>query len=124
MYSYMTETIINVERAIENYPELDFSNIEETANFLSDELWADDSVTGNGSGSYTMNRAIAKANLEGDDDAMYYISEASQDFGFGDKEVGKRFLAQDWEWFDVTIRCYLLNEAIWQVVQKMAADRH
>lgn len=38
----------------------DFSDRDELENYLNDELWTCDSVTGNASGSYTMNRLTAR----------------------------------------------------------------
>lgn len=37
----------------------DFSDRDELESYLNDELWTCDSVTGNASGSYTMNRLTA-----------------------------------------------------------------
>lgn len=36
----------------------DFSDRDELENYLNGELWTCDSVTGNASGSYTMNRFV------------------------------------------------------------------
>jgi len=38
----------------------DFSDRDELESYLNDELWTCDSVTGNASGSYTMNRLMAR----------------------------------------------------------------
>ena len=35
------------------------------------------------------------------------------------EDIGKHFISQDWEWFDVTIRCYLLGQAIAEVLEEM-----
>lgn len=122
MYSYMTDMIQAVENAIvQNYYLEDREDIEEFIIRLNDDLWDDDSVTGNGSGSYTMNRAMALANIQGDPEAFDYIREAVEAFGTPAEEISKRFLSEDWEYFDVTIRCYLLSAAILAAVDNVIA---
>lgn len=75
---------------------------------LNERLWVDDSVTGNGSGSYTFNAWRAEENLAHNWDLMV---EAAQDFGMEQPVIG-----DGWEYgpeyWDVTIRCYLLADAI------------
>lgn len=83
---------------------------------LNEELWVVDSVTGNASGSYTFNRAIAQDYVN---DNIDLLEEAVSSFGISDEEVGKRFLEQNFEWMDVTIRCYLLGEAISRAVEEL-----
>ena len=72
---------------------------------LYDDLWIEDSVTGNGSGSYTMNTLEAEQNLVGN---YNLLCRALTEFGEGDKMVID-FGPED---ADVTIRCYLLSQAI------------
>ena len=76
---------------------------------LNDELWTVDSVTGNGSGSYTFSRAKAREYVTGNLDL---VQEMASDFCVDNAELGKHFVEDDWEWFDVSIRCYLLSWAI------------
>lgn len=78
---------------------------------LNDELWIDDSVTGNGSsGSYTFNREQAREYVQAD--GSDYIRDMCSEFGIEAGEIGQRFIDNDWEWIDVSIRCYLLSWAI------------
>lgn len=77
--------------------------------WLNDELWADDSVTGNGSGSFTMSNKQSRENVV---DNFPLLIEACQEFCVDFKEFGKKMYAEDWEWADVTIRCYVLWSAI------------
>ena len=84
---------------------------------LNDELWTYDSVTGNGSGSYTFSRERAREYVQ--DDGRDYISDMCAEFGMDAGEVGQRFLDDDWEWFDVSIRCYLLGQAIGAVLDEL-----
>ena len=76
-----------------------------------DELWITDSVTGNASGSYTFNRAAAKENLNNNFDL---ICDAMTEFGCLDELVDK-VRNEEWEYLDVTIRCYLLGSALYKV---------
>lgn len=77
------------------------------AEHLHDELWLEDSVTGNLSGSYTMNKWMAEEFLAHNYDILY---DAMVEFGC------KTDLLNDPEACDVTIRCYLLLECIRQVL--------
>lgn len=79
-------------------------NREEWAEELDDELWTEDSVTGNASGSYTFSSYVAEEYLVHNFDLL---AEALSEFG-DDVNV----LEKGAEWCDVTIRCYLLYSAI------------
>lgn len=72
---------------------------------LNDELWTADSVTGNGSGSYTFNAWQAEEYLCHNLDLL---GEALGEFGCGPEYM----IEHGPEACDVTIRCYLLGEAI------------
>lgn len=78
------------------------NRVEENFN---DELWTDDAVTGNASGSYTFNTYAAEENLCHN---MDLLAEVCDEFG-GD--IGDA-IRRGAEYCDVTIRCYLLNGAI------------
>ena len=80
---------------------------------LNDDLWTCDSVTGNGSGSYTFNRWQAKEYVLGSIDLL---REALREFCVDADTIGDKFLSEDWEYFDVTIRCYILGSVIYQVL--------
>lgn len=71
MYNYLENMVEDVKEYIKN--EIDFSEYEdmdELRESLNDDLWAEDSVTGNGSGSYTFNRAIAKEYVDENKDLV------------------------------------------------------
>ena len=72
---------------------------------FNDELWTDDAVTGNGSGSYTFNAYIAEENICHNMDLLADVCDE-----FGD-DVGDA-IRRGAEFCDVTIRCYLLRGAI------------
>lgn len=108
--------VIEDEYVLSDYPDRDAFEEE-----LRDVLWADDSVTGNGSGSYTYDRAKAREYVQGDPNAMDYIRELISEFD--EKDVAlEKFLSEDWEWFDVSIRCYLLDQAISEVLDELYGE--
>lgn len=83
---------------------------------LNDDLWTADSVTGNGSGSYTFNRVQASLYVL---DNMDLLQKAINEFATDPATVVDKFISEDWEWFDVTIRCYLLWSVISDVLDEM-----
>lgn len=76
---------------------------------LNDALWVEDSVTGNASGSYTFNRYMAKEYVG---EWLDVLRDALKEFGTPSEMIVEKFLDGEWEYFDVTIRCYLLGGAI------------
>lgn len=71
---------------------------------LYEELFVADSVTGNGSGSYTFSSAAAEENIAG---STQLLGEAMSEFC-----SGPDLLEQGAEACDVTIRCYLLGQLL------------
>ena len=86
----------------------DFDDLGEK---LHDEMWTADSVTGNESGSYTCNAWQAEENLCHN---LELIQEVGRDFGELDMTSPERC--------DVSIRCYLLDECIIEVLNKDYSD--
>ena len=82
---------------------------------LNDELWTVDSVTGNASGSYTFNTWEAEENLAHNWDLL---AEALDEFGQDRTDV----LKQGAEAMDVTIRCYLLGQAIAEALDELEEE--
>ena len=74
---------------------------------MFDTILGEDSVTGNASGSYTMNRAIAKEYVIENIDLL---NRAVDEYGFNKKDIGEQFLSEEWEQLDVLIRLYLVGE--------------
>lgn len=117
MYNYLEAMKSDIKDYIKNEVNTsNYSDREELENDLNDILWNEDSVTGNASGSYTFNRADAK---EYADNNMDLLVEACKEFGVDNETVCKKFFAEDWEYFDVTIRCYLLNHAISEALDEI-----
>lgn len=82
---------------------------------LNDELWTVDSVTGNASGSYTFNTREAEENLAHNWDLL---AEALDEF----EQDGTDVLRQGAEAMDVTIRCYLLGQAIAEALDELEEE--
>ena len=114
-YDYLEAVKEDVKSYIENEVELsDYSSREELESYLNDELFVNDSVTGNGSGSYTFNTWQAEENICHNLDLL---AEALEEFG-----CDENYLKKGAEACDVTIRCYLLGQAISEVLDKMEID--
>lgn len=105
-YNYLENVKADVLAYLnENYADKEGTiDREEFAEQLNDDLWIEDSVTGNASGSYTCNAWQAEEYLAHNWDLL---AEAIEEFG-GNTDV----LRQGPEVYDVTIRCYLLGQAI------------
>lgn len=82
--------------------------IDDFGEKLSDELFCDDYITGNGSGSYTFSRYKAMEYVMDNKDLL---KEAYEEFGQLEK-LGDDFVSDNWEDMDVTIRCYILGTVI------------
>ena len=114
-YNYLENIKADVKEYIDNEINLkDFSDREELEEKLNDTLWTEDSVTGNASGSYYCNSWKAEEALAHNWDLL---AEAMKEFGC---EVD--LLEKGAEWADVTIRCYLLSQAIGEVLDEMEEE--
>ena len=76
---------------------------------IYNDLWIDDSVTGNGSGSYTFSSWEAEENVCHNLDLL---GEALSEFGCDGMEMNGG------EWADVTIRCYVLGQVIDEAIEE------
>lgn len=105
-YNYLKNLKEDIKNYIEeNEKELDFET-------LYDELFIEDSVTGNASGSYTFNTYQAEENLCHN---MDLLQEACEEFCCEPK-------LDNAEWCDVTIRCYLLGQALQEVIEELEEE--
>lgn len=120
MYDYLEAIKEDVVDFIKNDIELkDFADRDELESYLNDELFNSDRVTGNASGSYTFSSYEAKENIE---DNINLLAEACDELGTSAETVGDWFLSENWEAMDVTIRCYLLSQAIAEALDDMADE--
>ena len=117
-YDYLEAMTADVLDYIEENIDLtEYADAEELESFLNDELWTVDSVTGNASGSYYCNAYKAEEAIAHNTDLLI---EAIEEFG-DDVESYKKAL-QSPEYADVTIRCYLLGQAIAEAIEQLDYD--
>ena len=122
MYNYfenVKEDLLDVLADYEEYSSIENWN-EENRDEIWEEVyntaWTDDSVTGNGSGSYFFNSYKSGQALAGNFDLL---KEAIEEFG-GD--VGNAL--DNEESADVTIRCYILGQVLDKVLDEYLADKN
>ena len=118
-YNYLEAMIEDVKEYLRNEAEYDqddlFYNRSYLEEKLHDELWCNDSVTGNASGSYTFSTWKAEEYLCHNYDEL---ADACEEFGQDIGEAVKRGA----EFCDVTIRCYLLGRAISEALDEIEAE--
>ena len=115
MCDYREEVKSDVLDCIRNEIDFeDFETLDELEEKLNDDLWVNDSVTGNASGSYTCNSYEAEENIAHNWDLL---QEALEEFGNEESPISKGA-----EWCDVTIRCYLLGECIAAALEEIEDD--
>ena len=122
MYDYLEEMKADIKQHLEENFEYKYSNVEsleELGEMLNDNLWTADSVTGNASGSYFCNSYRARECVL---DNMDTCKEALAEFCIDAETIGEKFLNDEWEYLDVTIRCYLLGQAIGETLQDIKED--
>lgn len=116
-YNYFEQVCADVREWINEHAEgvkVTAENRDELAQEWQDEMWTADSVTGNGSGSYTFSTWQAEENLCHN---LELLREACDEFGCDVREY-----MESAESADVTIRCYLLPQAISQVLDELEED--
>ena len=118
-YNYKNAVTEDVRKYINNHiedvrkyiKENEVTDINEVYEFLYDDMFVSDSVTGNASGSYTFNAYRAEENICHNLDLL---AEACEGFG-SDTDI----LKNGAEACDVTIRCYLLSDCLHEVLSEM-----
>ncbi len=114
-YDYLQAVIDDVKQYIaDNKITVTTDNRDEIEQQLNEDLFTEDSVTGNASGSYTFSTYQAEENLCRN---MDLLADALSYFGFT-----LDYLEKGAEACDVTIRCYLLNQAISDVLDEIEVD--
>lgn len=108
----------NMKEDVKEYIKENYEGIEEVnKEKLYDDLFIDDSITGNGSGSYTFNREVAREFIYNNEDLL---EEAIQEFCCSSEEIAKHIF--DYEWQDVTIRCYLLGQVVEEAMEELESE--
>lgn len=115
-YNYLDAMKDDIKNYIdENVTQEDWTeNRDGLENHLNEELWTADSVTGNASGSYTFNSYTAKEYVMDNTDLL---ADALTEYG-SREEAADILLDGEWESADITIRCYLLGQAISKVLDE------
>ena len=118
-YNYFEAVKEDVKSYIENEIDIkkalsEAGDIDNLKDNLYDDLFCNDSVTGNASGSYTFNTWQAEENLCHN---MDLLKEALEGFG-----CGIEYLEKGAEACDVIIRCYLLSSAISEVIDGLGLE--
>lgn len=123
-YNYFEAVKADVKEWIEYNMDLEhdiitgqFEDRDEIEDYLNDTLWTEDSVTGNASGSYTCNTYEAEENLAHNWDLMVEVANE-----FGEEAIINDGWDHGAEYWDVTIRCYLLNQVISEVLDELEED--
>ena len=112
-YNYLEQIKEDVKNFIEeNNITVTVDNREEIEEQLNDELWNDDTITGNASGSYFCNTDRAAEAIAFNWDLL---ADALEYFGYENINPIKK--GEDW--CDVLIRCYLLPQAISEVIEEI-----
>jgi len=120
-YNYFEAVAADVRAWCEenaDYTPMSVDSREDMAEYLNDTLWTEDSVTGNGSGSYTFDYSKAREYVLADLDT---VREAFEEFD-GKARFADLFFSEDWETIDVIARCYCLGAAIADVVPELPAE--
>lgn len=111
--TYFEQVKADVEQYMEDneyyFNMADYRDADDFQDSIYDAMWTADSVTGNGSGSYTFNSEEAKENVLADTDT---VREALIEFCETAESVASAFLDGKWEFLDVTARCYVLGLAV------------
>ena len=116
-YNYRKEMATDIKEWIDNNITLDDWEFRgDLEDYLYNELWADNSITGNG-GNYYNTESYCEAYLAYNLDLMM---EACEEFCADMKTLLQHY--HDGElarYLDCTIRCYLLGEVIYTVLDEI-----
>lgn len=125
-YNYMEAVYDDIEAYIDGYlkyalPDCydsTYNELDRNALFdvLYDDMFIDDYITGNASGSYTFNTYKAEEYICHN---WELLEEALISYGY---ECSINILDKGAEWCDVIIRCYLLPEALQKAIDKHADE--
>ena len=115
-YNYFEAVREDVKQYInEHEVKVTTSNRDEVYGKLYEEMFCDDSVTGNASGSYTCNTWQAEENICHNLDLL---GEALAEFDCDPTYI----TGKGAEACDVTIRCYLLGQALDEVLDEIETE--
>lgn len=114
-YNYLEAVIEDVEERYDEYFEEYDADIqsdrEALEKKLNEDMWIDDGITGNASGSYTMNAWQAEENIAHNWDLIEEMRDELFDGQLDILDLGP-------ERVDVYLRCYVLGQAISAVLDE------
>ena len=91
-------------------------NLDEWRESLYDDMFVSDDVAGNASGSFSFSRALSRDCVLPN---MDLVGEMIRDFCIDAQTIGEKFIAENCEWFDVSIRCYLLGQVLDEALETL-----
>lgn len=115
MYDYLEAVKEDVMEYVKNEVDTDGIDFDELETRLYDDLFIEDSVTGNASGSYTFSSIKAQGYVE---DNKNLVREMCSEFG-NEEQVMNWWYEDDYESIDVSLRCYVLGNAIAEVIKEL-----
>ena len=115
MYNYYEAVKEDVLNYIKKEVDMNGMDLDELKERLYEDLKNNDSVTGNASGSYTLCRSEAQKYVEENKDL---VREMCDEFG-DHQRIANWWLTDDYESIDVSLRCYVLGNAIEMAVKEL-----
>ena len=120
-YNYFEEMKKDIESYLhENYTKEEIiEKLQDKNDFideLNDDLFCHDSITGNASGSYTFNSYVAREYVTANTELL---KDALECFCVDSETITDKFLNDEYEYFDVTIRCYILSGCVYEVIDEL-----
>lgn len=114
MYNYREEEIKDILDYIDTEVNLEEYEDEEELINLFDELWDEDTVTGNQSGYMT-----EKEHEHFIAENFQLVKDAMESFGYQIKDIPDK---NPCTWLDTLIRCYLLNDCLHEALERLKGE--
>ena len=115
MYNYKEEEIKDILDYIDTEVNLkEYEDEEELFYYLYNELWDEDTVTGNQSGYMT-----EKEHEHFIAENFQLVKDAMESFGYRVKDIPNE---KPCTWIDTTIRCYLLNDCLYEALKRLKGE--
>lgn len=115
MYNYYEAVKEDVLTYIKEEVDMNGMDLDELKERLYEELINEDRITGNASGSHTFCRSKAQKYVEENKDL---VREMCDEFG-NHQRIANWWLIDDYESINVSIRCYVLGNAIEMAVKEL-----
>ncbi len=115
MYNYYEAVKEDVLNYIKKEVDMNGMDLDELKKRLYEDLINNDSVTGNASGSYTLCRSEAQKYVEENKDLVREMCDEFGDY----QRIANWWLTDDYESIDVSLRCYVLGNAIEMAVKEL-----